>query len=77
MRGEMYCGYGELDDQASPAVIETLKRLFQDNPYVEYRAVIHVGARHGYSMPDRDVYDHAATEQDWQQIFGMLQRQLR
>ena len=77
MRGEMYCSYGELDDQASPAVLDTLKRLFQDNPNIEYRAVIHAGARHGYSMPDRDVYDHAATEQDWQQIFAMLQRQLR
>jgi carboxymethylenebutenolidase len=76
MRGEVYCGYGELDDQAAPIVVDTLKRLFHENPNVEYRAVVHTGAHHGYSMPDRDVYDHAATEQDWQQIFGMLQRQL-
>jgi carboxymethylenebutenolidase len=77
MRGEMYCGYGEFDEQATPAVLETLQRLFKDNPKVEYRAAVHAGAHHGYSMPDRDVHDAAATEQDWREIFAMLQRQLR
>ncbi|MFN3658115.1 MAG: dienelactone hydrolase family protein [Pseudolabrys sp.] len=76
MRGEVYCGYGGRDDQASPAVMDTLKELFAQNPAVVYRSNLHPGAEHGYSMPDRDVHDAAATEQDWQEIFAMLRRQL-
>jgi carboxymethylenebutenolidase len=76
MQGEVYCGFGERDDQALPAVIETLKDLFARNPNVAYRWTLHPGAHHGYSMPDRDVYDAAATERDWREIFAMLHRQL-
>lgn len=76
MRGEMYCGYGELDDQSTPAIVEALGRLFKDNPNIAYRGVVHPGAKHGYSMPDRDVHDRAATDEDWREIFAMLRRQL-
>jgi carboxymethylenebutenolidase len=37
---------------------------------------MHAGAHHGYALPDRDVHDHAATEQDWAEIFSMMRRQL-
>jgi carboxymethylenebutenolidase len=76
MKGEVYCGFGERDDQAAPAVIEKLKDMFAQNPNVAYRWTLHAGAHHGYAMPDRDVHDRAAAEQDWREIFAMLRRQL-
>jgi carboxymethylenebutenolidase len=38
---------------------------------------VHAQAGHGYALPDRDVYDHDAIEQDWLEIFAMFERQLR
>ena len=76
LRGEFYCGFGELDEQGAPAIRDRLKTLFDENPKVVYRSVVHPGAKHGYSMPDRDIYDHAAAERDWTEIFAMLHRQL-
>jgi carboxymethylenebutenolidase len=37
---------------------------------------VHAGANHGYSLPDRDVYDRNAAETDWREIFAMFERQL-
>lgn len=76
MKGEVYCGFGERDDNATPAVMSTLKDLFAQNPNVAYRSNLHLGVPHGYSMPDREIYDRAATEKDWREIFAMLKRQL-
>ena len=76
MCGEVYCGFGERDRFTPPSVIETLGKLFPDNPYVRYRSIIHRGADHGYALPDRDVFDKAAANRDWENIFAMFKRQL-
>ena len=44
---------------------------------MRYRAIVHQGADHGYALPDRDVYDKAASNRDWEHIFPMLERTLR
>jgi carboxymethylenebutenolidase len=43
---------------------------------VGYRFTVHLGAEHGYSLPDRDVHDKRATARDWEIIFTMLHRQI-
>jgi len=76
MRGEIYCGFAERDDWAPPSTIETLARLFKDRTDIRYRHVVHAGTKHGYALADRDIYDKAAANRDWENIFAMFRRQL-
>jgi carboxymethylenebutenolidase len=76
MRGEVYCGYGELDRFTPPAVRDTLAKLMAENPNIRFRGNIHAGADHGYALPDRDVFDKTAANRDWENIFAMFRRQL-
>ncbi len=76
MRGEMYCGFGDRDGLTPPATRTALDQAFAGRDNVSYRWNVHDGANHGYSLPDRDVYDSAAAETDWREIFAMFERQL-
>ncbi len=76
-RGEMYCGFAEHDPYVPPSIAKTLDGLLARRPNLKYRSVTHAGARHGYAIPDRDVYDRAAAEKDWTEIFTMFSRALR
>ena len=76
MRGEMYCGFGERDSLTPPETRAALDQAFAGRDNVAYRSSVHAGANHGYALPDRDVYDHAAAETDWREIFAMFRRQL-
>ena len=77
MRGEVYCGFGELDRFGAPEAVATLDRAFAANPNVRYLRHVHAGADHGYSLPDRDIHAAEATALDWQKIFAMFERELR
>ena len=76
MRGEIYCGMGERDRFTPPPLVETLGRVMQGNGNVRYRGQVHLGADHGYALPDRDVFDKSAANRDWENIFAMYRRQL-
>jgi carboxymethylenebutenolidase len=76
-RGEIYVGYGEHDDLTGPPVRAAIERAYGSRPDIRYRAIVHQDAHHGYALPDRDVYDKAAAERDWEHIFPMLERVLR
>jgi carboxymethylenebutenolidase len=75
IRGEVYCGFAEHDDDAPPATIEEISRRMREAGVV-YRHEIHPGATHGYSLPDRDVHDKQATLRDWELILAMFQREI-
>jgi len=77
MRGEVYCGHGEKDPASAPQVMATLEAAFKDCGEVTYRSTLHRGAHHGYSMPDRDVHDAAATAADWTETFALFARWLK
>ena len=76
MRGEVYCGYGERDRFAAPEIVAALERALGGRADLAYRCNLHAGANHGYALPDRDLYDRAAAETDWREIFAMFERQL-
>ena len=76
MKGEIYCGFAETDALAPPSTIETLVRLFKNQAAVRYRSIVHPGTVHGYALPDRDIFDKAAANRDWENIFAMFKRQL-
>jgi carboxymethylenebutenolidase len=74
LRGELYCGFGEKDPNATPEIRSVLAQAFAGCP-VAYRPVLHTGAQHGYALPDRDVHDKQAANRDWELIFSMFRRQ--
>ena len=74
-RGEIYCGFAEHDRHMTLPQIEEMAALMQPHP-VKYGYAVHAGAIHGYSLPQRDVYDKAAAERDWERIFAMFHRQI-
>jgi carboxymethylenebutenolidase len=74
--GEIYCGFAEHDDLAPPETIATLDRLMKGRDNVRYRAIVHPGTVHGYSLPDRDIFHKPSHTRDWEHIFPMLRRVL-
>jgi len=74
-QGEIYMGYGELDKFSTPPVIETMRQTLSNRGF-RYRYAVHKNIHHGYGLPDRDVYDTASTNRDWENIFAMFHRQI-
>lgn len=77
MRGEVYCGHAEHDKFSAPELLAALAGAFDGRADPRYRSRFHCGADHGYSLPDRDIHDAAATAADWAEIFAMFERQLK
>ena len=74
-QGEVYCGFGEKDPYTPPALIDAFAAAMRDAG-AAYRCEGHRGCQHGYALPDRDIYDKAAANRDWELIFAMFRRQL-
>jgi carboxymethylenebutenolidase len=74
-RGEIYCGYSEIDRHTPPDLVLEIGKLVSQS-VADLRYVVHRGADHGYALPDRDVFDKQAANRDWEHIFAMFRRQL-
>ena len=74
-RGEVYCGFPEDDPLAPTSTINTLARVFSRSR-ADYRYNRHMGAIHGYGLPERDVHHKQAANRDWAAIFAMFRRQI-
>jgi carboxymethylenebutenolidase len=74
-RGELYCGFAELDPYAPMSMVKELDELLRPCP-VGYRHAVHPGAQHGYALPNRDIFDARAAARDWELIFAMFNRQI-
>lgn len=75
LRGELYCGFAEIDQFAPLLMVAELGDLLKPC-HVKYTQQIHKGAEHGYALPDRDIFDKKAAERDWELIFSMFHRQI-
>ncbi|HYJ44183.1 MAG TPA: dienelactone hydrolase family protein [Xanthobacteraceae bacterium] len=75
-KGSIYCGFAEKDHWAPPATIAAMDKLMKGRDHVRYRAVVHAGTVHGYSLPDRDIYHKQSANRDWEHIFAMFKREL-
>jgi carboxymethylenebutenolidase len=73
--GEMYCGFGSKDTHTPPALVAQMANLLAQSS-VTYNYLVHDGVIHGYTLPDRDVFDKHAANRDWERIFNMFRRQL-
>ena len=56
-------------------MIATVRKTFSASPAVMHDRV-HADTDHGYAIPDRDVYNEAAAQQDWTDIFAVFRRML-
>jgi carboxymethylenebutenolidase len=75
LRGELYCGFAEVDHYAPLSMVKQLGDLLKPCK-VGYTCEIHKGAAHGYALPDRDIFNKHAAERDWELIFSMFHRQI-
>jgi carboxymethylenebutenolidase len=74
-RGELYCGFAEMDPYAPLSMVKELDELLRPCS-VAYRYHVHAGAQHGYALPNRDIFDARAAARDWEVIFAMFHRQI-
>ena len=76
LEAETYVAGADNDDSYPPAMAERLEKALAEAG-VHYRAEIYRGAEHGWMMPDFPVYDHAAAERGWSEMFELFDRNLR
>jgi carboxymethylenebutenolidase len=72
---ELYFGHADQDASMSAEHIAVLERAL-DEAGVRYRSELYTGAQHGYTMADTAVYDEAACERHFAELFALLSRTL-
>lgn len=75
IRAELYFGHADADHSMPPEQIERLEAAL-DAAGVRYRSEVYAGASHGFTMADSAVYDEAATDRHWTELFALLDRGL-
>jgi carboxymethylenebutenolidase len=75
LEAEVYFGHADQDANMSPEQIATLNAAL-DQAGVKYRAEVYEGALHGYTMSDTAVYNEAACERHFSELFALLDRTL-
>jgi carboxymethylenebutenolidase len=75
IKAEMYFGHADRDASMTPEQIAVLEQTL-DEAGVRYRSELYEGALHGYTMSDTPVYDEAATERHFTELFSLLNRTL-
>jgi carboxymethylenebutenolidase len=76
IRAELYFGFAENDPSMTEENIAEFRRAL-DEAGVGYRAEVYEGAGHGYTMADMPVYDEAAAERHYDELFALLERTTR
>lgn len=75
LEAEVYFGHADQDANMNPEQIATLNDALEQAG-VRYRAEVYEGALHGYTMSDTAVYDEAASERHFTELFALLGRTL-
>ena len=73
--GELYFGHGVMDDTMTPANVKTLDDALKVWGR-RYQNEVYEGARHGWTVPGRDIYDPTQSERHYQKLFDLLKRNL-
>ena len=75
LKAEVYFGHADQDANMNPEQIGTLNDAL-DQAGVRHRAEVYEGALHGYTMSDTAVYNEAACERHFTELFALLDRTL-
>jgi carboxymethylenebutenolidase len=76
LNAEVYFGHADQDANMNAEQIAVLNDAL-DRAGVRYRAEVYEGALHGYTMSDMAVYNEAACERHFTELFALLDRTLR
>lgn len=76
MKAEIYVA-GADEDDSYPLEMATHLEQALTAAHVTHRCEIYEGARHGWTMPDFPIYDEAAAERAWRELFALFARNLR
>jgi carboxymethylenebutenolidase len=75
LQAEVYFGHADQDANMNPEQVAALNDAL-DEAGVRYRAEVYEGALHGYTMSDTAVYNEAACERHFTELFALLDRAL-
>ena len=75
VKGELYFGHAVQDDFMPPSAIEKLDDTLKGWGG-KYQSEVYEGARHGWTVPGRDVYDEKQAERHYEKLFDLLKRNL-
>jgi carboxymethylenebutenolidase len=76
VKGELYFGFAEVDGAAPPETIAALKAAL-DKAGTRYKLEVYPNTRHGYGFPNNAAYETIASEQSWECLFDMWDRNLK
>ena len=76
IRAELYVAVADNDRSCPPEMVEHFKQAL-DDAGVRYRCEVYRGASHGWMKPDFPVYDKAAAERGWSEMFALFDRALK
>jgi carboxymethylenebutenolidase len=76
IRAELYVAVADNDGSCPPEMVERLEQALHDAG-VRYRCELYGGASHGWMKPDFPVYDEAAAERGWAEMFALFDRVLK
>jgi carboxymethylenebutenolidase len=75
VKAELYFGHAVEDQSATPAQVQKLDDALKGWGGV-YRSEVYEGARHGWTVPGRDVYDEPQAERAFAKLTGLMRRKL-
>ncbi|HEV7123579.1 MAG TPA: dienelactone hydrolase family protein [Rhodanobacter sp.] len=75
VRAELYVAVADNDGSCPPEMVERFEQAL-DGAGVRYRCEVYRGAAHGWMKPDFPVYDEAAAERGWSEMFALFDRVL-
>jgi carboxymethylenebutenolidase len=73
VKAELYFGHAVEDVMMPPEAIEKLNDTLKAWGGT-YRSEVYEGARHGWTVPGRDVYDERQSERHYEKLFDLLKR---
>lgn len=76
IHGRIYVAGADQDSSYPPEMAERLETALR-NAGVNYRCEIYAGALHGWTMADFPVYNQAAAERHWSELFTLFESSLR
>ena len=76
IRAELYIAVADDDRSCPPEMVERFEQAL-DDAGVRYRCEVYRGASHGWMKPDFPVYDEAAAERGWSEMFALFDRVLK
>jgi carboxymethylenebutenolidase len=71
MKGRVYVAGADQDKSYPPEMAERLEKALNDAG-VDHRCEIYPGALHGWTMADFPIYNEAAAERHWHELFALF-----